>query len=104
MLQKCNFIYLNGELFKNNITKQMLYIAEIGINHNGDIEIAKKLIDMAKENNCDAVKFQKEQSTLYTIKNPKFRRKALGDQHKGKRGLEFSEKYDEIDVYYKKKI
>lgn len=33
--------------------------AEIGINHNGDIEIAKKLIDMAKKCGCDAVKFQK---------------------------------------------
>jgi len=33
--------------------------AEIGINHNGDIEITKKLIDMAKECGCDAVKFQK---------------------------------------------
>jgi N-acetylneuraminate synthase len=34
-------------------------IAEIGINHNGDIEIAKKLIDLAKVAGCDAVKFQK---------------------------------------------
>ena len=34
-------------------------IAEIGINHNGDINIAKKLIDMAVECGCDAVKFQK---------------------------------------------
>ena len=33
-------------------------IAEIGINHNGDIEIAKQLIDIAKECGCDAVKFQ----------------------------------------------
>ena len=35
-------------------------IAEIGINHNGDISIAKKLIDYAAEANFDAVKFQKE--------------------------------------------
>ena len=34
-------------------------IGEIGINHNGDIEIAKKLIDMAKDVGSDAVKFQK---------------------------------------------
>ena len=34
-------------------------IAEIGINHNGDINIAKRLIDAAKEAGCDAVKFQK---------------------------------------------
>ena len=38
----------------------MVFItAEIGINHNGDIEIAKKLIDMAKICGCNAVKFQK---------------------------------------------
>ncbi len=34
-------------------------VAEIGINHNGDIEIAKKLIDVAEAAGCDAVKFQK---------------------------------------------
>jgi len=34
-------------------------IAEIGINHNGDIDLAKQLIDKAKQSGCDAVKFQK---------------------------------------------
>lgn len=34
-------------------------VAEIGINHNGDLEIAKQLIDAAKVAGCDAVKFQK---------------------------------------------
>ena len=34
-------------------------IAEIGINHNGDLEIAKKLIDNAKDSKFDSVKFQK---------------------------------------------
>ena len=34
-------------------------IAEIGINHNGDIELAKKLIEAAADAGCDAVKFQK---------------------------------------------
>ena len=38
----------------------MVFItAEIGINHNGDINIAKKLIDVASKAGCDAVKFQK---------------------------------------------
>ena len=38
----------------------MVFItAEIGINHNGDIEIVKKLIDVAITAGCDAVKFQK---------------------------------------------
>ena len=34
-------------------------IAEIGINHNGDMDITKRLIDGAAESGCDAVKFQK---------------------------------------------
>ena len=38
----------------------MVYIiAEIGINHNGDMSLAKQLIDKAKKSGCDAVKFQK---------------------------------------------
>ncbi len=39
-------------------------IAEIGLNHNGDIEIAKKLIESAKNAGCDAVKFQKRTPEL----------------------------------------
>ena len=37
----------------------MFYNCEIGINHNGSIDIAKKLIDVAANSNCDAVKIQK---------------------------------------------
>ena len=37
----------------------IFFIAEIGINHNGDLEITKQLIDVAKESGADAVKFQK---------------------------------------------
>ena len=43
-------------------------IAEIGINHNGSLEITKKLIDYAKSSGFDAVKFQKEQLISYMIK------------------------------------
>jgi N-acetylneuraminate synthase len=39
-------------------------VAEIGINHNGDVEIAKKLIDIAEAAGCDAVKFQKRTPEL----------------------------------------
>ena len=39
-------------------------IAEIGINHNGDLNLAKKLIDMAALSGCDAVKFQKRTPEL----------------------------------------
>ena len=38
---------------------KIFIIAEIGINHNGDIDIAKELIDLAVDVGCDAVKFQK---------------------------------------------
>ena len=34
-------------------------VAEVGINHNGDLSLAKQLIDVAKNAGCDAVKFQK---------------------------------------------
>ena len=39
--------------------KKPFFIAEIGINHNGNIDIAKKLIDISKDAGFDAVKFQK---------------------------------------------
>ena len=42
--------------------KKIFLIGEIGINHNGDIEIAKKLIENAKIAGFDAVKFQKKRS------------------------------------------
>ena len=45
------------------------FIAEIGINHNGSLEIAKKLIDEAVSAGCDAVKFQKRTPELCTPKD-----------------------------------
>lgn len=44
----------------HNSKSKPFLIAEIGINHNGSIKLAKKLIDLAKKYNFDAVKFQKE--------------------------------------------
>ena len=50
-------------------TKNIFVIAEIGINHNGSLDIAKKLIEMAKQAGCDAVKFQKRDiETVYSEK------------------------------------
>ena len=50
-----------------NTKDNIFIIAEVGINHNGDIGIAKKLIHMAKECGCDAVKFQKRDiETVYS--------------------------------------
>jgi N-acetylneuraminate synthase len=77
-------------------------IAEVGINHNGSIDIAKKLIDEAKRCGADAVKFQKRTvDIVYAGQLDQPREspwgKTLGDQ---KRGLELSEAdYDEIARY-----
>ena len=82
-------------------------IAEIGINHNGSIEIAKKLIDEAVEANFDAVKFQKRDLNLVYTKEmlDAARESPWGTtQREQKFGLEFEEKdYDEIDNYCKLK-
>lgn len=40
------------------IVKQVFFIAEAGVNHNGDVELAKRLIEIAAESGADAVKFQ----------------------------------------------
>ena len=81
--------------------------AEIGINHNGDLQLAKKLIDTAVIAGCDAVKFQKRTvDKVYTqeyLASP--RKSPWGEtQRAQKEGLEFGkEEYDEIDRYCKEK-
>ena len=81
-------------------------IAEIGINHNGDLNIAKKLIDMAKRTGCDYVKFQKRDiDTVYTKEFLAEKRDSPWGttQRDQKQGLEFGEiEYDEINEYCKK--
>jgi len=78
-------------------------IAEIGINHNGDIEIAKKLIDGAYKAGCNAVKFQKRTiDIVYTPEQLKSERQSpWGSTHRDqKEGLEFDfSEYKEIDLY-----
>jgi len=111
----------------------IFFIAEIGINHNGDIEIAKKLIDTAVAAGADAVKFQKRTvEVVYTpeelqkprpvealillkaIKRGVLPKEAVNRLHKShfeestngdlKRALEFAEsEYREIDRYCKEK-
>jgi N-acetylneuraminate synthase len=82
-------------------------IGEIGINHNGNLDIAKNLIDLAKEAGCDAVKFQKRTINLvYTQKSLDSPRESPWGttQRQQKEGLEFGkEEYDVIDKYCKKK-
>ena len=78
-------------------------VAEIGINHNGDIDLAKKLINVASGAGCDAVKFQKRTiDVVYTAEElAKPRENPFGPTNGDlKRGLEFErEEYEEIDRY-----
>ena len=82
-------------------------IAEIGINHNGDINVAKKLIDLAVRTGCDAVKFQKRTiGKVYSkeiLDSP--RESPWGTTtREQKLGLEFGKKeYDIINSYTKEK-
>ena len=82
-------------------------IAEIGINHNGDLNIAKKLIDSASNAGFDAVKFQKRNlETVYTKEYLDSARESPWGktQRDQKKGLEFDKKeYDIIDEYCKSK-
>jgi len=81
--------------------------AEIGINHNGDIDITKKLIDIAKQAGCDAVKFQKR--TIEKVYSKEIldssRSSPWGTTtREQKLGLEFEKnEYDVIDKYCKEK-
>ena len=82
-------------------------IAEIGINHNGNMEICKKLIDVAADSGANCVKFQKRDiDQVYTqdfLDSP--RESQWGaTQREQKTGLEFSaEQYQEIENYCKSK-
>ena len=81
----------------------VLIIAEIGINHNGDLDIARKLIDVAASAGCDAIKFQKRTvEVVYTkeyLDSP--RESPWGTtQREQKEALEFGkEQYDIVDEY-----
>lgn len=83
----------------------MFIIAEIGINHNGEVAIAKRMIDAAKDCGCDAVKFQKR--TIEKVYSKAFldtpRESPWGHtQYDQKRGLEFGlAEYSAIDIYCK---
>ena len=85
--------------------KKPYLIAEIGINHNGDVNFAKKLIKNSKDCGFDAVKFQKRTIELVyskeTLNIP--RESPWGTTTKDQKfGLEFeSKEYDEIDKYCK---
>jgi len=83
-------------------------IAEIGINHNGSLDVAKKLIDVASMAGCDAVKFQKRNPDVCV---PEHQKSVMRETPWGtmtyleyKYKVEFEkEEYDEIDRYCKEK-
>ena len=82
-------------------------IAEVGINHNGDIDVCKELIDTAVESGCNAVKFQKRDiDKVYTQDFLDSSRESPwgSTQREQKIGLEFDKvNYEEIDRYCKEK-
>ncbi len=88
--------------------KKTYIIAEIGINHNGDLDIAKRLIDIAALSDCDAVKFQKRNPDVCV---PEHQKNVMRDTPWGtmtyleyKYKVEFGKtEYDEIDRYCKEK-
>ena len=88
------------------IPDHVFVIAEIGINHNGDLDLAKQLIDAAKKADCDAVKFQKRDiDKVYAkevLDSP--RQSPWGTTtRQQKEGLEFGKmEFDEIDRYCRK--
>ena len=82
-------------------------IAEIGINHNGDIEIAKQLMDVAAESGCNAVKFQKRTPAICVPEEQKsqMRETPWGTMTylEYKERTEFGQsEYEQIDAYAKK--
>jgi len=82
-------------------------IAEIGINHNGDIDLAKELIDMAHTSGCDAVKFQKRNvEEVYSAEElDKPRESPWGTTtREQKHGIEFNiVQYKELEEYADKR-
>ena len=88
--------------------KKTHIIAEIGINHNGDMDITKKLIDVAYLSGCDSVKFQKRNPDVCV---PEHQKAVMRDTPWGKMSyldykykVEFGKKeYDYIDEYCKER-
>ena len=87
--------------------ERVILVAEIGINHNGDVNIAKKLIDIAHVAGCDYVKFQKRTIDVVYPEEvlDKPRESPWGTTNREQKyGLEFGQdEYDQIDEYCRKK-
>ena len=87
--------------------RKIYLIGEIGINHNGNLRLAKKIIEMAKNSGFDAVKFQKRNPDISV---PNYKKNEIKNSPWGnityleyKKKIEFRRKeYDEINKYFKK--
>ena len=99
-------IQIGGRVVGNG--QPTFVVAEIGINHNGDLDITKRLIDAASEAGVDAIKLQKRTPELCTPPEMQSQKRDtpwgrityLEYRHK----VEFSEEeYEEIDQYCKDK-
>ncbi len=100
---------MNMAFIKNFIKNKVFIISEIGVNHNGSVKLAKKLIDKSIEAGADAVKFQSfKASTLSSKFTPKAKyqlsEKKNETHYQMLKKLEFNgKKFDEIIKYCKKK-
>ena len=96
-----------GKFLSSSKKFETYFIGEIGINHNGSLDIAKQLIDICVDAGCDAVKFQKRTVEIVYSKDylAQKRESPWGStQRDQKMGLEFElEQYREIDSYCKHK-
>lgn len=85
--------------FKNHLNKKTFIIAEIGVNHNGDIELAKKMIKSASECGVDAVKFQTYVSEELVLKNAEkadYQKKNASDESQFEMLKKLELSYDEF--------
>jgi len=101
-------IELGKRIISNDPKDPIFFIGEIGINHNGELNLAKKIIDLANMHQVDCVKFQKRTPEICV---PESERNKIKDTPWGemtyfeyKKRMEFWKKeYDEIDKYCKDK-
>ena len=96
-------------MFLKKFTKKTYFIAEIGVNHNGSLKLAKQMVDSAKKSGADAVKFQTfKAESLVSPKTAKvkYQRKTTGlksTHYEMIKSLEFSrENHVKIKNYCKK--
>lgn len=104
----CEFIIINGK--KIGCGNETFIIAEAGVNHNGSIDLAKRLVDVAKEANVNAIKFQSfiaEEEVIKTINKVEYQKNRANDKESYYdfiKKLELNkQKQRELMIYCKKK-